>query len=66
MHFDSENEQSRLFEKKISSEEIFNGVILHVVRDQVGLSNGNTTVREVIRHIGAVCVIPSTAIRWTG
>ena len=60
MHFDSENEQSRLFEKKISSEEIFNGVILHVVRDQVGLSNGNTTVREVIRHIGAVCVIPVT------
>ena len=60
MHFDSENEQSRLFEKKISSEEIFNGVILHVVRDQVGLSNGNTTIREVIRHIGAVCVIPVT------
>ena len=26
----------------------------------VELSNGNATVREVIRHIGAVCVIPVT------
>ena len=49
-----------LREKQISSEEIFDGVILHVVRDKVELSNGNTTGREVIRHIGAVCVIPVT------
>ena len=27
-------------------------------RDIVELPNGNTSVREVIRHIGAVCVIP--------
>lgn len=49
-----------LREKQISSEEIFDGVILHVVRDEVELSNGNTTGREVIRHVGAVCVIPIT------
>ena len=60
MRFDTENELKRLAEKKISSEEIFDGVILHVVRDTVELSNGNTTIREVIRHIGAVCVIPVT------
>ena len=37
---------------------IFNGVILHVQRDTVRLPNGSETIREVIRHIGAVCVIP--------
>jgi ADP-ribose pyrophosphatase len=60
MQFNTESEQTRLSEKKISSEEIFDGLILHVVRDTVELSNGNSTIREVIRHIGAVCVIPVT------
>lgn len=57
MSFDkAENE--RLREVRTGSEEIFNGVILHVQRDTVRLPNGNETIREVIRHIGAVCVIP--------
>ena len=60
MQFNSESEQARLAEKQITTEERFNGVILHVVRDTVELSNGNSTIREVIRHIGAVCVIPVT------
>ena len=60
MEFNQEQELKRLSEKKISSEEIFDGIILHVFRDTVELSNGNTTIREVIRHIGAVCVIPVT------
>ena len=60
MEFDHEQELKRLAEKRISSEEIFDGIILHVQRDTVELSNGNTTIREVIRHIGAVCVIPVT------
>ena len=58
MDFNTESESSRLREVKVSSEDIFDGVILHVKRDQVALPNGNRTVREVIRHIGAVCVIP--------
>ena len=58
MYFDSDAENSRLREIRTGSEEIFNGVILHVQRDTVRLPNGNETVREVIRHIGAVCVIP--------
>jgi ADP-ribose pyrophosphatase len=58
MDFDTQNENARLREVKTGSEEIFNGVILHVQRDTVRLPNGNETVREVIRHIGAVCVIP--------
>ena len=60
MDFDKNSERARLAEKQLASEEIFDGIILHVVRDTVGLSNGNTTIREVIRHIGAVCVIPVT------
>lgn len=58
MHFDSEAENSRLREVRTGSEEIFNGVVLHVQRDTVRLPNGSETIREVIRHIGAVCVIP--------
>jgi len=58
MEFDIQKENARLREIKTGSEEIFNGVILHVQRDTVRLPNGNETVREVIRHIGAVCVIP--------
>ena len=56
--FDPEQEHARLVEKMSSSEDIFDGVVLHVKRDTVTLSNGKPAVREVIRHIGAVCVIP--------
>ena len=58
MDFDLQKENSRLREIRTGSEEIFSGVILHVQRDTVRLPNGNETGREVIRHIGAVCVIP--------
>ena len=60
MQFDESSELKRLAETQASTEDIFDGVILHVKRDMVSLSNGSTTVREVIRHIGAVCVIPVT------
>ena len=60
MNFDESNELKRLGERRVSTEDIFDGVILHVKRDMVELSNGSETVREVIRHIGAVCVIPVT------
>ena len=58
MHFDSEAENLRLREIRTNSEEIFDGIVLHVQRDTVKLPNGSEAVREVIRHIGAVCVIP--------
>ena len=60
MNFNLEQEHAHLAEKMSSSEDIFDGVILHVKRDTVTLSNDSTAVREVIRHIGAVCVIPVT------
>lgn len=47
-----------LEEKKISSEEIYKGKILHLVKDEVLLPNGKRSHREYCRHIGAVCVIP--------
>jgi len=60
MNFNQSDEQKKLSETKISSEEIFDGLVLHVVRDTVKLPNGHSSIREVIRHIGAVCVIPVT------
>lgn len=47
-----------LLEKKISSEDIFDGTLLHVKRDTVQLPNGNQATREWIKHPGASSVIP--------
>lgn len=49
-----------LAEVKTDSQEIYDGVILHVFKDTVSLPNGNPATREVIRHVGAVGVIPIT------
>lgn len=49
-----------LYEKKISSEDIFCGRVIHLFRDTVGLPDGNTSTREYIKHVGAVCVVPVT------
>ena len=54
------DEIKTLGEKTISSECVFDGCILHVIKDNVALPNGNEATREVIRHIGAVCVVPVT------
>lgn len=60
IHTPSTDELASLREVRVSSEDIFDGVILHVKKDTVRLPNGNLTGREIIRHIGAVCVIPVT------
>ena len=49
-----------LAERQTASELIFDGKILHVYRDDIALPNGKPAERELIRHIGAVCVIPVT------
>ena len=49
-----------LTEVQTGSEEIFDGVILHVLKDTVELPNGHSATREVIRHVGAVGVVPLT------
>jgi ADP-ribose pyrophosphatase len=60
MTFDLEKEMQQLREIRTGTEDIFDGVILNVKRDTVRLPNGNHSVREVIRHVGAVCVVPVT------
>ena len=45
-----------LTEKTLSSKEIFNGRILHITHDEVELSDGSRSMREVVRHPGGVCV----------
>ena len=57
-YFDSERENLELREKRLSTEEIFDGRILHVIKDRVLLPDGKEASREVVRHIGAVAVIP--------
>lgn len=54
------NNFDNLVEVKTGSEEIFNGVILHLYKDTVCLPNGKSATREVIRHVGAVGVVPLT------
>lgn len=53
-----DNADKTLVEKKISSEPIFDGVLLHVRKDEVELPNGNRAPREWIEHPGASAVIP--------
>lgn len=60
MKYDEAKEVKELREKTLSSEDIFEGVILHVKKDRVELPNGDKSGRELIRHVGAVCVVPVT------
>ena len=49
-----------LKEEQVTSEEIFKGKVVHLFRDTVRLPNGKLAMREVMRHAGAVCVVPLT------
>lgn len=53
-----DNKDKNLVEKRLSSEPIFDGVLLHVRKDEVELPNGHKAVREWIQHPGASAVIP--------
>ena len=44
-------------ETQLSSEKIYDGVILHVRKDKVLLQNGKEAVREVLDHNGAAAVV---------
>ncbi|MEX0679956.1 MAG: NUDIX hydrolase [Balneolales bacterium] len=52
-----ETDQS-LLERKISSDNVYSGTLLHVFKDRVTLPNGNESVREWIDHPGASAVLP--------
>ena len=49
-----------LFEKKLTSKQVFDGVVVKLFVDEVELPDGKKSVREVVRHPGAVCVVPVT------
>jgi len=49
-----------LIEKTKESQLIFDGKVVHLYRDTVTLPNGGESVREYVKHIGAVCVVPIT------
>lgn len=47
-----------LEEKTISSEMMYDGKIVKLLRDSVELENGKSALREVIRHPGGVGIVP--------
>ena len=47
-----------MFETCLSSAQIFTGKLLRVRVDQVRLSNGRESAREVVEHPGAVAILP--------
>jgi ADP-ribose pyrophosphatase len=51
---------NRLEEKTIKSEKIFSGRIISLQVDEVELPNGKTSKREIIKHPGAVAILPIT------
>ena len=53
-------EEKELLEERVDGKTVFHGALLHVVDDTVSLPNGKTAHRELIRHVGAVCIVPLT------
>ena len=43
-------------EKTITSEQVYDGIVVKLFSDNVELDNGTKAVREVIHHPGGVCV----------
>ena len=58
--FNSKEEYESLAERKTGSEEVFSGHLLHVYSDDVTLPDGAPSKRELIRHLGAVAILPLT------
>jgi len=56
-----EHDHPDLAETRVSGENVYDGVLLHVRRDVVRLPDGAGAVREYIEHPGAVAIIPVLA-----
>lgn len=52
---------THLEEKTIKTEEIFKGKIIRLQLEEVELPNGKKANREIVKHPGAVAVIPITS-----
>lgn len=53
-HYDDQS----IMEQNVSSEHVFDGIILHIDHLTNRLPNGKLAKREVARHIGAAAVLP--------
>ena len=51
-------DDSRILEQNVSSERVFEGIILNIDHLTNRLPNGKLAKREIIRHIGAAAVLP--------
>ncbi len=56
----SEFSDSTLRETRIESEDLYDGVVVHLFKDTVRLPDGKTGAREYVRHIGAAAILPIT------
>jgi ADP-ribose pyrophosphatase len=48
-------------ETTTASEKIYEGHVINLRKDEVRLSNGHITQREIVEHRGAICVVPAQA-----
>lgn len=48
----------KLEEKMVSSENVYDGRLLHVKKDKIILPNGHESTREYITHFGASAILP--------
>jgi ADP-ribose pyrophosphatase len=55
-----EDKMSSFYEKTIETKSVFRGRLINVEVTQVELPNGQTSFREVVKHPGAVAIIPFT------
>src|SRR5262245_25327610 len=55
------DDDAHLTETRVTSECVFDGVLLHVRRDTVRLPNGRIATREYVVHPGAVLIVPVLA-----
>jgi len=49
-----------LTERMTASRLVYDGKVVHLYVDTVTLPDGSSSVREYVKHIGAVCVVPLT------
>lgn len=49
-----------LKELQLTSEQVYDGGLLKVFRDDIQMPHGVKAYREYIKHLGAVCVVPIT------
>ena len=49
-----------LIEKQTASDLLYDGKVVTLYKDTVELPDGASAIREYVKHIGAVCVVPVT------